>query len=67
MKEARVWVSRSSRAWDIFRAVAQAETASMLLRLLFPDINFPWVLRSIVFDAFPKRTLLCCSSLIFRL
>ena len=50
MKESRVWVSRSSRAWEIFRAWAQAETAIMLLRFLFPDINLACVLRRIVFD-----------------
>jgi len=60
-----VWVSRSSIACDIFMAWAQAETASMLLKFLLPDISLACVFRSMVFDAFPKRTFRCFSSLVF--
>ncbi len=43
MKDEIVWVSRSSIAWDIFIAWAQAETASMLFMFflcLMSCINF---------------------------
>jgi len=53
MKEETVWVSRRVSAWDIFSAVAVAETASILLKSLFllmSCISFAWTFRSIVFE-----------------
>lgn len=70
MNEEMVWVSRSSIAWEIFIACAQAETASMLFMFflfLMSCINLAWIFRSIVFDAKPKRTLLFFNSFTFVL
>jgi len=54
MNDEMVWVSRSSMAWEIFIAWAQADTAIMLfmfLLLLISCISLAWVFSSIVFDA----------------